>query len=56
MGQLELRCLSVPGGWQTYIQHTEVTFGPVFNKITDLWAWQKTHIYSLQPARALEAA
>ena len=56
MGQLELRCANVPGGWQTVIEHTEVTFGPVFNKITDLWAWQKANIYSLQPAQQLETA
>lgn len=43
---IELECKNVPGGWQTAIKQTEVTFGPVFNKITDLWAWQRENIYA----------
>ncbi len=34
-------CLSVPGGWQSQDKVTGVVFGPVFNKIDDLWDWQK---------------
>lgn len=41
-------CLSVPGGWQTGLElpngNTEV-FGPTFNKVNDLWAWQKANLY-----------
>jgi hypothetical protein len=43
---IELQCVSVAGGWQTCIKGTEVRFGPVYNKITELWAWQKNNIYS----------
>ncbi len=46
---VELNCASVPGGWQTAIKGTEVTFGPVFNRIQELWAWQKNNIYAGQP-------
>lgn len=38
-------CLSVVGGWQSAFQDTSVTFGPVFNKIQDLWAWQRENLY-----------
>lgn len=41
----EIESTSVAGGWQTSLQHTQVTFGPVFNKITDLWAWQKKELF-----------
>jgi hypothetical protein len=43
---LELECRSVLGGWQTYICGTEVALGPVFNKSTDLWAWQQKNIFN----------
>ncbi len=39
-------CLSVVGGWQTAFEGSEVTFGPVFNKIQDLWAWQSENLYA----------
>ena len=45
---LELQCLNVPGGWQTCIKHTQVSFGPVFNRIQDLWVWQKNNIFAVQ--------
>lgn len=41
-------CVNVPGGWQTGLElpngNTEV-LGPTFNKIGDLWAWQKANLY-----------
>jgi hypothetical protein len=39
---MKIMCLSVPGGWQSCYEGTDVTFGPTFHKIQDLWAWQKT--------------
>ena len=45
---LELQCSNVPGGWQTCIKNTQVHFGPVFNRIQDLWMWQKNNIYAVQ--------
>jgi hypothetical protein len=41
---VEVRCLSVLGGWQTCVGQTDITFGPVFNNITDLWNWQKENL------------
>ena len=41
----DICCLSVAGGWQTAFTDTDVTFGPVFNRVQDLWAWQKTNLY-----------
>jgi len=38
---IELNCLSVAGGWQSHDEVTGLTFGPVFNKIQDLWSWQR---------------
>jgi hypothetical protein len=37
-------CLSVPGGWQTMLSLTGEPIGPVFNKIQDLWAWQRDNL------------
>lgn len=35
---MSITCISVLGGWQTSVDGR--LFGPVFNKTTDLWAWQ----------------
>lgn len=43
---MDLECVSVLGGWQTGIKGTSVLFGPVYNKVTDLWQWQRDHIYT----------
>ena len=45
---IQLNCASVAGGWQTAIKGTEVTFGPVFNRIQDLWNWQRANIFQEQ--------
>ena len=43
-------CLNVPGGWQTclltvdYDRTIDKLIGPVFNKINDLWDWQKDNL------------
>jgi len=43
-------CLNVVGGWQTCLMtvdydHTiDKLIGPVFNKISDLWDWQKENL------------
>jgi len=46
----EFTCVSVLGGWQTGLvvenSDKDLTFGPVFNKIQDLWKWQKSNLYS----------
>jgi hypothetical protein len=41
-------CLSVAGGWQTMLSLTGEPIGPVFNKIQDLWAWQRNNLITLQ--------
>jgi len=42
---MKITCKSVMGGWQTCVANTGYLFGPVFNKITDLWAWQRVNLY-----------
>lgn len=42
---MELTCANVPGGWQTEIKATGYRFGPVFNRINDLWAWQRENVF-----------
>ena len=37
----EWEALSVPAGWQTRDKATGETFGPAFNRVQDLWAWQE---------------
>lgn len=35
-------CKSVLGGWQT--EKDGNLIGPVFNKVTDLWNWQRDNL------------
>ena len=42
---IEVNCKSVLGGWQTHIEATGYLFGPVFNRIADLWTWQRVNLY-----------
>ena len=42
---MELTCTSVAGGWQTEITATGYKFGPVFNRIQDLWNWQRENVF-----------
>lgn len=46
---IEICCLNVLGGWQTAISKTGFLFGPIFNSCTDLWEWQRVHIYGGAP-------
>lgn len=45
---IKIQCKSVAGGWQTCVVDTDYVFGPVFNRIQDLWNWQSVHMYSLK--------
>lgn len=47
---MEISCANVPGGWQTVVytnDNGEYTFGPVFNKVTDLWSWQRANLFDV---------
>jgi hypothetical protein len=55
MNRMHFCCQSVAGGWQTgvwftagisFADHPEPTYpiGPVFNKTTDLWDWQRANL------------
>lgn len=37
-------CQSVPGGWQIKVIATDDLVGPVFNKTSDLWRWQREYL------------
>lgn len=41
----EINCVSTVGGWQSAFKDTDITFGPSFHKIQDLWAWQRDNLY-----------
>lgn len=43
---LELTCMSVLGGWQTFIKGTNVAIGPVFRDTVALWQWQRENIFA----------
>ncbi len=57
---MEISCISVPGGWQTLVYTTdggEYPFGPVFNKVTDLWDWQRANLFNVATGyKLMEAA
>jgi hypothetical protein len=38
-------CISVPGGWQTQSKSNGRLLGPVFNRIQELWQWQRNNLY-----------
>jgi len=44
---MKIQCKNVAGGWQTCVVETGYQFGPVFNKITDLWAWQRENLFGI---------
>jgi hypothetical protein len=48
---MEITCISVPGGWQTMVylinDKKAYPFGPVFNKVTDLWDWQRANLFNV---------
>lgn len=42
--KVTISCQSVPGGWQTLIERSgadRLYIGPVYNKLTELWVWQR---------------
>lgn len=41
---MKVSCVSVAGGWQSYDEHQSLYFGPVFNRVNDLWEWQKENL------------
>ena len=48
---MRFSCVSVPGGWQTEIttkDSSQCLIGPVYNRVTDLWAWQRENLYCEQ--------
>ena len=47
---MNIQCKNVPGGWQTCVVETGYLFGPVYNSINDLWAWQRANLYALREA------
>lgn len=51
---MKITCASVLGGWQTSIKTAdgvEYPFGPVFNKITNLYDWQRENLYNVETVR-----
>ena len=48
---MQITCISVPGGWQTMVylfnDKKAYPFGPVFNKTTDLWDWQRANLFDV---------
>ena len=51
VNKMEITCISVPGGWQTMVylfnDKKAYPFGPVFNKVTDLWGWQRANLFDV---------
>jgi hypothetical protein len=43
---INIQCKSVAGGWQTCVSETGYLIGPVFNRIQDLWNWQRVNMFS----------
>ena len=47
---MEISCASVPGGWQTVVYTADggdYLFGPVYNRVTDLWDWQRANLFDV---------
>ncbi len=47
---MKISCANVVGGWVTIMYAAdgkEYTFGPVYNKISDLWDWQRKNLYDV---------
>lgn len=41
---MNVSCASVVGGWQSFDEDSGLLFGPAFNRVNDLWAWQKENL------------
>ena len=47
---MKISCVNVPGGWQTVVYTAdggEYLFGPVYNRVTDLWTWQRSNLFNV---------
>jgi hypothetical protein len=47
---MKISVKSVVGGWQTlfiFADGTESLAGPVFNKTTDAWDWQRANLFNV---------
>lgn len=44
----EICCVNVLGGWQSEFKDTDVTFGPVFASLQELWNWQAVNLYTVE--------
>lgn len=47
---MEISCANVPGGWQTVVYTADsgkYPFGPVYNRVTDLWDWQRANLFDV---------
>ena len=47
---MEISCANVTGGWQTVVYTAdggEYPFGPVYNRVTDLWNWQRANLFNV---------
>ena len=46
---MEISCANVPGGWQTIVYTADggkYPFGPVYNRVNDLWDWQRSNLFN----------
>lgn len=42
--KVTISCQSVIGGWRTFVERSgqePIYIGPVYNKLTELWSWQR---------------
>jgi hypothetical protein len=57
---MKISCLSVVGGWQTVVcfaDGAEWPLGPVFNRVSDLWDWQRENLFNVATGyKLMEAA
>lgn len=47
---MKVTTISVVGGWQTaliFADGTESLIGPVYNKCSDTWDWQKANLFNV---------
>lgn len=46
---MRITCTNVMNGWQTVVRTEDGQnwpFGPVFNRVSDLWDWQRKNLYN----------
>ena len=50
VNKMKISCLSVVGGWQTVVcfaDGAEWPLGPVFNRVSELWDWQRENLFNV---------